>query len=135
MSSHESERSKASHHATHTVSGAAGGTKRQLTCSVCGIVSSMRSLMKGHLFAAAAVAGILWCVAATEACQVHEAPAGSAVDEPEHKDTVAVGEKVPDFSVQTLDGENLKLTELQRDEKRTKTGIVALSFWCSTCSS
>lgn len=91
--------------------------------------------MKGHLFAAAAVAGILWCVVATEACQVHEAPAGSAVDEPEHKDTVAVGEKVPDFSVQTLDGENLKLTELQRDEKRTKTGIVALSFWCSTCSS
>lgn len=46
-----------------------------------------------------------------------------------------VGEKVPDFMVQTLDGKSVKLSELQKDEMRTKSGVVAFSFWCSTCHS
>jgi peroxiredoxin len=48
---------------------------------------------------------------------------------------VQVGNKVPDFSVQTLDGKSLKLTELQKDQRQTKKGVVVLSFWCSTCHS
>lgn len=59
-----------------------------------------------------------------------------------HQDTetathakVKVGDKVPDFSVQTLDGKRVKLSELQKDETRTKNGVVVLSFWCSTCHS
>src|SRR5262249_3512272 len=51
------------------------------------------------------------------------------------KGTVAVGSKVPDFSVRTLDGKTVKLSELQKDQKRTKKGVVVLSFWCSTCGS
>lgn len=51
------------------------------------------------------------------------------------KGAVAVGEKVPDFSVRTLDGQAVKLGELRKDPKRTKTGVVVLSFWCSTCGS
>jgi peroxiredoxin len=63
-------------------------------------------------------------------------PAGSATaDDPRRESTVAVGERVPDLSVQTLDGKTVKLTELQRDGERTKSGVVVLSFWCSTCSS
>src|SRR5262249_50029409 len=62
-------------------------------------------------------------------------PTGRTPVEPKRKGTVAVGEKVPDFSVQTLDGKTVKLGELQKDEKRTKTGVVVLSFWCSTCGS
>ncbi len=49
--------------------------------------------------------------------------------------SVKVGDKVPDFSVRTLDGESVKLSELQKDERRTKKGVVVLSFWCSTCHS
>jgi thiol-disulfide isomerase/thioredoxin len=41
---------------------------------------------------------------------------------------------VPDFSVKTLDGKTVKLSDLQKD-KRTKQGVVVLSFWCSSCSS
>ena len=48
---------------------------------------------------------------------------------------VAVGEKVPDLMLQTLDGRSMKLSELQKDEERTKDGVVVLSFWCSTCGS
>lgn len=48
---------------------------------------------------------------------------------------VKVGDKVPDFTVQTLDGKSVKLSELQKDETRTKSGVVAFSFWCSTCHS
>lgn len=48
---------------------------------------------------------------------------------------VKVGEKVPDFTVQTLDGKSVKLSELQKDETRTKSGVIAFSFWCSTCHS
>jgi thiol-disulfide isomerase/thioredoxin len=60
---------------------------------------------------------------------------GRAAEEARRKGAVAVGGKVPDFPVRTLDGKLVKLSELRKDEKRTKTGVVALSFWCSTCSS
>lgn len=58
-----------------------------------------------------------------------------ANDKQGRKSAVMVGEKVPDFSLQTLDGQSIKLSELQKDEKRTKKGVVVLSFWCSTCAS
>ena len=48
---------------------------------------------------------------------------------------VKVGEKVPDFSFTMLDGKSVKLSELQKDEKRTKNGVVVLSIWCTTCHS
>jgi thiol-disulfide isomerase/thioredoxin len=64
-----------------------------------------------------------------------DSPAGRAVDEAKRKGIVQVGTKVPDFSVQTLDGKTVKLSELQKDQKRTKKGVVVLSFWCSTCHS
>jgi RNA polymerase sigma factor (sigma-70 family) len=48
---------------------------------------------------------------------------------------VGVGDKVPDFSLKDLDGKAVKLSELQKDAKRTKTGVVVLSFWCSFCPS
>lgn len=51
------------------------------------------------------------------------------------KAALKVGDKVPDFSLTTLDGKRIKLSEVQRDEKRTKKGIVVLSFWCATCHS
>ena len=54
---------------------------------------------------------------------------------PKREGGVTVGEKVPDFSFRTLDGKTVKLSELQKDEKRTKKGVVVLSFWCSTCAS
>ena len=57
------------------------------------------------------------------------------VPRPKRKGAVTVGEKVPDFSVRALDGKAVKLSELQKDEGRTKQGVVVLSFWCSTCSS
>jgi peroxiredoxin len=48
---------------------------------------------------------------------------------------VKVGDKVPDFSVRTLDGKSVTLSELQKDAKRTKNGVVVLSFWCMVCHS
>jgi peroxiredoxin len=48
---------------------------------------------------------------------------------------VKVGDKVPDFSVRTLDDKVVKLSELQKGQGRTKNGVVVLSFWCSTCHS
>src|SRR5262245_13931831 len=48
---------------------------------------------------------------------------------------VKVGDNVPDFSVRTPDGKSVKLSELQKDAKRTKNGVVVLSFWCTTCHS
>ncbi|MBI3411114.1 MAG: redoxin domain-containing protein [Planctomycetes bacterium] len=51
------------------------------------------------------------------------------------KVAVKVGDKVPDFSLTTLDGKRVKLSELQKDEKQTKKGLVVLSFWCATCHS
>jgi peroxiredoxin len=56
-------------------------------------------------------------------------------NEPAPQGTVKIGDRVPDFSVRTLDGKGVKLTELQKDETRTKNGVVVLSFWCATCHS
>ncbi len=49
--------------------------------------------------------------------------------------SVKVGDKTPDFSVRTLDGKSVKLSELQKDVSQTKYGVVVLSFWCTTCHS
>ena len=54
---------------------------------------------------------------------------------PKREGVVTVGEKVPDFAVRALDGKAVKLSQLQKDEGRTKQGALVLSFWCSTCSS
>jgi peroxiredoxin len=48
---------------------------------------------------------------------------------------VGVGDKVPDFSLRDLEGKVVKLSELQKDARRTKKGVVVLSFWCSFCPS
>jgi len=48
---------------------------------------------------------------------------------------VKVDDKVPDVSVRTLDGKGVSLSELRKDAKRTKTGVVVLMFWCTTCHS
>ena len=66
---------------------------------------------------------------------VFVAPAVGTEGEPAHKHPIKVGDKVPDLSMKSLDGKIVKLSELQKDEKRTKKGIVVLSFWCSTCHS
>jgi peroxiredoxin len=54
---------------------------------------------------------------------------------PKRDGALTVGETVPDFSVRTLDGKTVKLSELQKDDTQTKQGIVVLSFWCTTCGS
>lgn len=56
-------------------------------------------------------------------------------NQPTGKGHIKVGDKVPDFSITTLDGKTIKLSELQKDAKRTKNGVVVLSFWCSSCHS
>ena len=43
-----------------------------------------------------------------------------------------VGEKVPDFTVTDLTGKSVKLSDLQ---KRTESGVVSLTFWCTFCHS
>lgn len=48
---------------------------------------------------------------------------------------IKVGDKVPDFSVRTLESKSVKLSQLQKDQERTKNGVVVLSFWCATCHS
>jgi peroxiredoxin len=45
---------------------------------------------------------------------------------------LAVGARVPDFEVRDLQGRTLRLSDLR---KRTKSGIVSLTFWCSFCHS
>lgn len=59
----------------------------------------------------------------------------SAHNQPTGKGHVKVGDKVPDFTIKTLDGKSIKLSELQKDQKQTKNGVVVLSFWCSSCHS
>lgn len=49
--------------------------------------------------------------------------------------TIAVGEKVPEFSVTDLTGKTCSLSELQKGEKPGKTRPVVLTFWCTTCNS
>lgn len=56
-------------------------------------------------------------------------------NEPAPPGAVKVGDQVPDVSVRTLDGKSIKLSELQKDEHRTESGVVVLSFWCTTCHS
>jgi thiol-disulfide isomerase/thioredoxin len=62
-------------------------------------------------------------------------PEFKQLSRPKRKGTATVGAKVPDFAVRALDGKAVKLSELQKDRKRTKKGVVVLSFWCSTCHS
>src|SRR5262245_32988933 len=64
-----------------------------------------------------------------------ESPHARTPTDVKHKDSIKVGEKVPELSVRTLDGMTVKLSELQKDAKRAKSGVVVLSFWCTTCGS
>jgi thiol-disulfide isomerase/thioredoxin len=50
-------------------------------------------------------------------------------------DPVAVGQKVPDFSVVDLSGTKVTLAQIQKDAKRMEKSVVVLSFWCSFCGS
>jgi peroxiredoxin len=45
---------------------------------------------------------------------------------------VKIGEKVPDFAVADLSGKTLRLSDLQ---KKSKSGVVMITFWCTICSS
>ncbi len=45
---------------------------------------------------------------------------------------LAVGTKVPDFTVTDVAGKAWKLSDLQ---KRTESGVVSLTFWCTFCHS
>jgi peroxiredoxin len=45
---------------------------------------------------------------------------------------LAVGDKVQDFTVTDIAGKTWKLSELQ---KRTDSGVVSLTFWCTFCHS
>ena len=65
----------------------------------------------------------------------HHKHGGNRANESPPEAIVKIGEKVPDFTVQMLDGKSVKLSELQKDEEQTKTGVVVLSFWCTTCHS
>jgi peroxiredoxin len=67
--------------------------------------------------------------------QYKELPGGRAAERPARKGEIAVGDRVPDFAVRTLDGKTVKLSDVQKNQKGTKKGVVVLSFWCSTCSS
>src|SRR5687767_318608 len=45
---------------------------------------------------------------------------------------VAIGDKVQDFAVTDLAGKTWTLRDLQ---KRTESGVVSLTFWCTFCHS
>ena len=49
--------------------------------------------------------------------------------------SLTVGEKVPDFSITTLDGKSVKLSDLRIDKAKSAKGVVLLSFWCTSCHS
>src|SRR5262249_29766831 len=67
---------------------------------------------------------------------VGSAPAGlPRGHDPAASVPVAVGAKVPDFALRSLDGKTVKLSELQKDAKRMNKGVVVFCFWCSTCPS
>jgi RNA polymerase sigma factor (sigma-70 family) len=67
---------------------------------------------------------------------MHEfGPAAAGGVAPASPMRVSVGDKVSDFTLRTLDGKEVKLSELQKDARRTKKGDVVLSFWCSFCPS
>ncbi len=48
---------------------------------------------------------------------------------------VQVGHKVPDFTVQDVDGKSWKLSELHKKVSLAKRQPIVLSFWCSFCGS
>lgn len=48
---------------------------------------------------------------------------------------VSIGKTVPDFSVTLLDGKTWKLSELRKEKRYGKDGVVVLTFWCSFCHS
>jgi len=48
---------------------------------------------------------------------------------------VKIGESVPDFSLTLLDGKTWKLSELRKQKRYGKDGVVVLTFWCSFCHS
>jgi peroxiredoxin len=50
----------------------------------------------------------------------------------QERPAVRVGDKVPDFALKDLGGKSRTLTELR---KSAKSGVVALTFWCSFCHS
>ncbi len=45
---------------------------------------------------------------------------------------LAVGDRVPDFTVRDLQGKTHRLRDLR---KQSKSGVVCLTFWCSFCHS
>jgi thiol-disulfide isomerase/thioredoxin len=49
--------------------------------------------------------------------------------------SIAIGKKVPDFSLRDLDGKALQFRELQQDAKRNGQRALVLTIWCSTCAS
>lgn len=51
---------------------------------------------------------------------------------PQNPKPLAVGDKVPEFTVTDVAGKSWKLSDLQ---KRTGSGVVCLTFWCTFCHS
>jgi peroxiredoxin len=49
-----------------------------------------------------------------------------------NRQALAVGDTVPDFEVRDLQGKTHRLSDLR---KKTESGIVSLTFWCSFCHS
>ncbi len=70
-----------------------------------------------------------------KAGHAHHRAGGHPDNQTAPQGAVKVGDKVPDFAVRKLDGKNVTLSELQQDRAQTKSGIVVLSFWCTTCHS
>jgi thiol-disulfide isomerase/thioredoxin len=66
---------------------------------------------------------------------VHTAAESAAPADTTPPARLNVGDKVPDFTLNDQGGKTVKLSDLQKDVKRTKKGIVVLSFWCSFCGS
>ena len=48
---------------------------------------------------------------------------------------LAVGQTAPDFSMKTVQGKTIKLSQLAADKKQNSSGITVLTFWCSFCGS
>lgn len=59
-------------------------------------------------------------------------PILSAILRPQESRKLAIGEKVPDFTVKDAAGKSWTLSDLQ---KRTESGVVSLTFWCTFCHS
>lgn len=65
-------------------------------------------------------------------------PANAATkpaDAAEAVEKIALGERVPDFTVTDLDGKSWKFSELHGKAGMKKRGPVVLTFWCSFCHS